>query len=164
MSLDAVRAALVTDARAEAAAWVAKAETEATHRLQEAREDAASQVSSARAEAMAEADEQLATARAAVGRQARRAVLEARARARVLLVRETIAALRAQRDSTEYKSLVDALARRARTQLGPDAAIRDSRSGGVTATADRRSVDYSLPAIVERVVDALGPEIEQLWR
>ncbi len=164
MSLDAVRAAIITDARAEAAAILGEAETEAARRLRAAREAAISQVDGARSAAMAEADAQLATARAAVSRQARRTVLEARARARAVLVRETVAALRAQRDGTAYKNLIDALARRVRTQLGPDATIRESRLGGVTATSGRRSVDYTVPVIVERVVDALGPEVDQLWR
>lgn len=164
MSLGAVRSTILANAEVEAAAEVARAETSAAQQVQSARDAAATRVAEAHAAAEVDADAQFTIERAAVRRQARRIVLEAQARARSALVRDAISSLQARRGTATYQELIDRFAQRSKEQLGPDTDIRESEAGGVIGTCGRRSVDYTLPAVVERAVDAIGPDIEELWR
>lgn len=165
MTLDTVRQALIAEARADAAELTGRARAHADDRVEAARADVAEQVRQARIAAEADAEEQLGVERAAVRRQARRQVLQARRRARDSLVDAVVAALEAKRGTPAYDGFVDRLTEEAAAQLGSDARVQEEPpAGGVIATSDRRRVDYTIPTIVERVVDALGPEVEDLWR
>lgn len=165
MNLDPVRDALLDEARSDATRLTTDAQAEADARVAAARDAVAAQVRGARDAAAADADEQLSTDRAAVRRRARRRELEAEFRAREALVDGAIEALRAQRGTPAYGRFVDELAERAVTQLGPDAeVVRDPPAGGVIGTEGARRVDYTIPAVVERVVEDLGPAVEELWR
>jgi hypothetical protein len=71
----------------------------------------------------------------------------------------------ALRDDPGYPALIDRLERLAREQLGPAAEIeRDPPlMGGVLGRAGGQHVDYTLPAISERHLQAMGAEVERLW-
>ena len=70
------------------------------------------------------------------------------------------------RQADGYPALLERLARAARDQLGPDADVEVDPPGlgGVIGRAGRTSVDYTLPALVDRSIAALGDELERLWR
>ncbi len=161
--LEPVRAALLSAARAEAAAVLAAADEAAAATAAAAGTQVADLVAAARAEGAADAAAMLTADRARGRREARRIELAARqevwgqlrGRARV-----TVTALRAD---PAYDRLRDRLAARARQLAGPGAVLTEPPEGGVVAVASGRRWDLSLPALAERAVDALGPEVEQLW-
>ena len=164
MGLDAVREVIIADAEEEAERIVSAAREEAERRLEEARNKAELDVEAARSAAMVEADTRLAMERAAVRREARRAELEARARIRRSLVESAVKAVSDRRGSREYQVLLDRLELQVQAQLGQGAeTTRDPPEGGVIGQCGNRRLDYTIQAVVERVVDAMGPEIEELW-
>jgi len=69
-------------------------------------------------------------------------------------------------DDSRYPELLDRLVRTARDQLGPDAEVEldPPGLGGVIGRKGRTSVDYTLPALVDRTIASLGDELEVLWR
>jgi V/A-type H+-transporting ATPase subunit E len=90
--------------------------------------------------------------------QAKRALIdELRGRAR----RQALG-LRSHR---RYPELLDRLSRVARSQLGADAELEIDveTAGGVVGRTGRRSVDYSLPILVERAIEDLDGALEALW-
>lgn len=165
MNLDAVRDALITEARRDAGSVTGDAQAAADARIAAARGAVADRLAQARATAAAEADAQMAIDRAAVRRRARRKVLESECRARSSLIEAAISGLDERRGTDSYDAFVGALARDAAVLLGPDADIvRDPPGGGVIATSGARRIDYTIPSVVERVVGGLGSEVEELWR
>jgi len=82
---------------------------------------------------------------------------EARARAR-----EAALGLR---ENPGYPELLERLKRTAIAQLGSEAELEiDPPSvGGVIARAGSVRVDYTLPALAERELEALDGELEGLW-
>ena len=74
--------------------------------------------------------------------------------------RATVTALQA---APAYDRLRVRLAAQARQLAGPGAVVTEAPEGGVVAVAAGRRWDLSLPALAERAVDALGPEVERLW-
>ena len=165
MNLDVVRDALLADARAEAATTLAEVAAWADRELADARRRAADQVAASEAAGRADAEADLALARAAARREARRLVLVAESEARRELVDRAREEVRSLRSEPGYEDMLRELESLARSQLGVDATvIVDEQAGGLVGTAPGRRVDYRLPVLVERGVDAMGREVEQLWR
>ncbi len=165
MSLDAVREALLADADRDSDELRAAATKDAAAMTDAAQREAAQMLADAReagaAEARAVAAAELSRARRQAHEQvlaARREVYE-RARAEV---RRSAGSLR---DASDHAELCDGLAAAARRQLGDDAAVEiDPEVGGVVARSGSRSVDYRWTAIADRCFDALGADLEELWR
>jgi vacuolar-type H+-ATPase subunit H len=162
--LEPVRCALLADAHDEADRLLTAARTHAREVVDRAEQDVADAVADAvrrrtiasrahadqiRARARADAHAEQLAARERNLQELRRAVRDA--------------ALRLRHDR-RYPALLDDLQVMARAQLGPDARIeRDPTPvGGIVATAGRRRVDYSLPALADRAI-AAHPEVESLW-
>lgn len=164
MRLEAFERALIEDARAHAATRLARAGAEAGAVVAQARRDAEALVERARAEGAAEADRETGLQRLEARRAARRLGLEAAQAAYRRLHRSALEALQGRRGEAPYAGLLDRLEAAARAQLGPDARIvRDPPAGGVIAEAGGRRVDYSLPALVERAITAVGADVGEAW-
>lgn len=165
MSFDAVREALLADARSDAAALVAEAERAAGVRVAAAAAGAERVVEQARAEGEREAGERFERQLARARREARSLVLAARRQAAEELRHRSRAAVRELRTGPGGAALVAALSSAARSQLGPDAVVTVDPDGepGVVARAGSRAVDYRLAAVADRVVDSLGSDVEELW-
>ena len=166
MSLDPLRAAFLAQATADADRILAQAAQEARGRVAAAGREAAAIVARARREGEAEAEREAARARTAAERNGRSLALEARREVCDAFREQARAAAQRLRDDPAYPALLDRLERAARAQLGDGAEVeRDAAGvGGVRARRGGRAVDYSLAALVDRCVDALGPHIEELWR
>lgn len=161
--LEPVRAALLAAAGADAAAVLAAADEDAAATMVAARAQVADLATTARAEGAADATAMLSADRARGRREARRIELAARQEMWDQLrdrARATVTALQAD---PAYDRLRDRLAAQARQLAGPGAVVTEAPEGGVVAVAAGRRWDLSLPALAERAVDALGPEVERLW-
>lgn len=161
LSLDRLRASFLAHAAAEAEHTVAAAAAERARRLDDARDAASRLVAEGRR-----------TGEAAAGAETARTLLEARRRTRASLLavrRELYDELR-ERALEQASALLDdaafltRLEGSARAQLGPAATTDAAAAGGIVACAGGRRVDYSLPALVDRCVAALGERVEELWR
>lgn len=161
-ALAPVRAALIAAAETDAAALLAAADT-GDGAVAEARARAAKLVADARAEGAADAAAVLAADSARAHRDGRRIVLAAKKEAYEQLRRQARAAATALREDPAYERLRDRLAARATALLGPGVTITEHPDGGVVGSVRGRRCDLSLPAIADRAVDALGPEVERLW-
>jgi len=163
--LDAARDALLADARARAAAELAAADAEADERIARARRQADEVIAQARARG--EAEGRIAAARAAAVERsfARMEVLGAQREAHDRLRDGARSAALALRDAPDYPELLDRLMAAVRRDLGEDVEIeRDPPGvGGVRGRAGTRQVDYTLIALADRCVDALGPRARRLW-
>lgn len=162
-ALEPVRGALLAAARADAAAVLATADEDAAATMAVARAQVGDLAATARAEGAADATAMLAADRARGRREARRIELAAREEVWDQLrdrARTTVTALRAD---PAYDRLRDRLAARARELAGAGAVVTEPPEGGVVAVTAGRRWDLSLPALAERAVDALGPEVERLW-
>ncbi len=166
MNLDAVHAALLADARADAASLLAAADRDARDRIARSHEEAAELVEAARAEGAREAAERLAREHAATRREAREVVLTARCHALDELRERARTAARELAREDRYGELREQLRSLAVSQLGPDAEVLDDPDGepGVVARDGHRRVDYRLVTLADRAVDALGDDIATLWR
>jgi vacuolar-type H+-ATPase subunit E/Vma4 len=165
LSIDAARDALLADARAEAARLIAEADAEAREPVAAARRDADRLAERARAGGEAEGRVVAAHESAERAAAARREVLAARGEAyEELRVRARMAVL-ALRGEPGYGALLERLADAARRDLGAGAQLEvdPPEGGGVRGRAGSRRVDYTLPTLAERCVDALGPELGRLW-
>ena len=161
--LEPVRAVLLAAARADAAAVLAAADENAAATVAAAQAQVTDLVAAARREGAADAAAMLAADRARGRREARRIELSARQEVWDQLRARARAAVMALRDDPEYGRLRDQLVTRARQLAGPDAVVSDPLEGGVVAVAAGRRWDLSLPALAERALDALGPEVDRLW-
>lgn len=165
LTLAPLRDELLADARSRAAAVHAEAAERVEAELAAARADAEALVARTRGEAQRRTEldvqRQLSTQR----RQAQGRVLRARREAYEALREEAIAAALELRGEPGYAALLDRLEAGARERLGPDATIeRDPADvGGVIARDGQRMIDSTLPALVERLLDELGTEVESLW-
>jgi vacuolar-type H+-ATPase subunit E/Vma4 len=165
VNLDAVRAALIADARADAASLLAAADHDARDRIARSHEEAAELVEAARAEGAREAAERLARQHAATRREAREVVLAARRQALDELRERARTAARGLALEDRYGELREHLRNLASFQLGPDAEIIDDPDGepGVVARDGHRRVDYRLVTLADRAVEALGADVATLW-
>ena len=167
MNVDRLRATLLADAEAEADAALAAGESRTRAERERLRAESSRLQESARAEGEAAGDLESARDLALARSGARRLVLEARQAVyedfRSLALADALA-LRA--DKKAYARLLDRLEAEARRSLGEDAEIeRDPEDvGGVRARAGRRSVDLTLPTLLDGCVARLGARVEELWR
>lgn len=166
VTLAAVEEASRRAASAQAEA-ILSAEHERTRQsLDQARSEAVALIAQRRVatERLAQIEEQatLADARA----QARAIVLQAQ---RSVLVEATAAAHeRVKRLTTDprYERLLERLEAEARERLssaGP-LELMAAPGGGLVARAGRRQIDCSLDTLVDRCLQAMGTELERLWR
>lgn len=166
MKLEPLERALLAEADAEARRLREEAEAAARGRLAKAEAEAGAMVTEARLQSEAVAAVEAAR-RHAVGRRRARELRLGAQRALVDEVRTRAreAAL-ALRDDPRYPALLEHLERAARGQLGEDAelVVDPPRTGGVIARAGPVRVDYTLPALADRSLEALGDELERLWR
>jgi vacuolar-type H+-ATPase subunit E/Vma4 len=164
-ALEPVRVALLDDARAEADRLIADATRAADLIVGRAQLDADAAIEQARrrgaASAEARADQTLTHTRSTAHTEILRAEddirrgLHGAARAAVLDLRT----------DHRYPVLMSELELRARRQLGPDAMITpDPDGGGFVAQSGGRRVDYTLPALADRALDALADKVAALWR
>lgn len=103
--------------------------------------------------------------RAAANRHARELLLAAQSELfDELRLRATEGALELRTDP-RYADLLERVSTLAKSQLGADAEVAtDAELGGVVGRAGSTSVDYRLPALVERAIAELDGQLETLWR
>lgn len=165
MNVEPLRAALRAQVDAETHRLDAEAAAACAGRLAEAREEARTLVMQGRREGEEAAMQERLRRRAVAGRRAREVQLEARRSLVDRLRRHALAAALDLKTDTRYPRLLDRLSATARAQLGADAVVEldPAGAGGLVARADRRYVDYTLPALVERAIDDLDGSLEALW-
>lgn len=166
MSLAPLRESLLGAVRAEAESTRLRDEEAGGAALAVAREQAERLVEDARLAGERAAGREAARAHAAAARQARESRLDVERSLVDELRARVLDATRAARSDPRYGKLLDRLAKRALAQLGPEAElVRDPpETGGLRARAGRRSVDYTLPVLVDRAIEELGASLEELWR
>ena len=162
--LEPVRRALIEDAQAEADRIIAQASREAALTAEEAKREATELIGRAEdrgaAAAKARADQTLANARGDVHGE----ILRAQEAVRQRLHHAVRAAAFELRSDRRYRALLKEFERLARNQLGPNVQIeQDGPSGGIMAIAGSRQVDYTLPAVAERVLDGVCDKVTLLW-
>lgn len=164
--MDALRTAFLAQADEQALRSAVEAEEAEACRVAAARRRAQEVVREARTAAEAAALPDVARIRATAARQARHALLSAQREVFEQFRQEAHAAALALRDGPAYAALLEQLSRRAREQLGQTAKLHVDPAGvgGVIAREGDRQVDYSLPALVDRCIVALGERVEELWR
>ena len=103
---------------------------------------------------------------AAATRRAREIRLRAQRRQVEELQRRSREAVLRVREDSRYPELLERLARAARDQLGPGTEVEldPPAFGGVIGRSGRMSLDYTLPALVDRTITSLGDELESLWQ
>ena len=159
LKLDAFRKAIVDEARREARERLDQAEREARRKVAEARQKLEALLEEARREGRETAERETRRRRSEVRREARAQVLRAR---REALERLRKAALERFRNN---RTIMGRLEKMAREQLGEEASIEpDPESGGLVARRDGRMVDYRLPTVIDRALEDLGVELEELWQ
>lgn len=164
VSLDPVREALLAQAEVEAERLLSQAESRAAGQVAQAEEQKAALVRRARAEGEAAAELEAASELTHARRHARTLVLEAKRAVYDDVRREAQAAVQHLRLEPRYEKLLERLAARAREDLGPEVELEvDPPDGGVIGRVDNRSVDYTLPALVERCFTEHAGELERLW-
>jgi vacuolar-type H+-ATPase subunit E/Vma4 len=165
VQLQPVRRALLDDATHDAEQIAGRASQRAADVVDSARRESATQLEQVRRRrersAEAHAEQMLAMAH----NNAHEAILRAREVVRRQLIDETRRSVMAVRNDERYDTLLDRLEDLARAQLGADARIdRDpAPDGGVIATNGSRRVDYTLPALADRALEALADEVALLW-
>lgn len=166
MNLEPLRQALLASVEAEARTRQEHDDAEAASRLEAARHEAEALVDQGRRQGERAAQREAARTRASAVRSAREARLGSQ---RTLVDELRSRSLEAVGDlpgRAGYPTLLERLSEAARRQLGPEAVIEPNPAGlgGIRGRAGARSVDYTLPTLVERAVESLGEEIERLWR
>lgn len=163
--LQPVRRARLADAKTEADRIIAAATASAETMIADATAEADADVERARSrlERSARAhDEQL---RSRIRDHERRSVLATQEQIRQTLIEAVHRAAGDLRSDPRYPMLLDRLEELARLQLGDRAVIdRDPEpDGGVVARTELRTVDYRLPTLADRALDALADEVASLW-
>ncbi|MGW3076149.1 hypothetical protein [Kitasatospora sp. NPDC001132] len=161
-ALTPVRAELLRAARADAEQAIAAACHDAESVLAAARAEAAAVLDRATWAGTEEGEAVAAAETARTARAARARELAAQGEAYAELRRRV-----AERVRERYEAdpgAAEALARRARDLLGPDARVTDHPDGGLLATVPGRVVDLGVPALVRHGLDRLGVEAGRLWQ
>lgn len=153
-----LRSALRRRALEEADRLRAEAETEACAVLDHARAHVAATVTEARVQGRQEALVAAESARAAARSRGRGLVLAARRR----LYEELRRRVRAEAPGLIAPGWQQLAADAARTMLGPEVRV-ECDPGAVTATTHDRRLTWSLDAVADRAVEALGSGVERLW-
>jgi vacuolar-type H+-ATPase subunit E/Vma4 len=164
-SIEVFRDAVLADARAATRRRLEAARHDAHERIGEARKQARWLIENARQEGREAALREMRRQRVEARRQAHGIVLNARREALERLRERTLARLRGRRGDGADERLAERLQELARRQLGDEIEIeREPDGGGLIAHRGARLVDYRLSALVDRAMDDLGPELEELWR
>jgi vacuolar-type H+-ATPase subunit E/Vma4 len=166
MNLDPLRNTLLSAAAADADAITLAATTEAAEKLSIAEAQVANELARARAEADAAAAGEALRIAGRARSNARQAVLRAQRNVYDELRMRVVAAALELRHDPEYDELLERLQDRARELLGESATVEIDPPGvgGVRASSGSRHVDLSLPALAERSLASLGPDLELIWR
>lgn len=167
MSIERLRATLIADAEADATALLEQAEKRAAAEAERSQDDSRQLLESARAEGRASGELRSARALALARAEARRVVLEAKAAVYGDFRSRALTAVLSLRDDEEaYDRLLRELEVEVRRSLGDGAEVEldPPGAGGLRARDGRRSVDLTLPVLVERCIESLGPAVEELWR
>jgi hypothetical protein len=161
--LEPIRRSLINAASSSAGEIVARARADATATLAAAEQAAGRIIDTARAEGMRAAESRGLNQLVVAERAARSAVLEAQDAVEAAARARALAAAVSFRDEPDYSRLLDALEANARRRLGGSAAIeRDPPAvGGIRARLARRSLDYTLPSLVEQGLKTALIEREQ---
>jgi len=166
VNLGPLRDDALAQARADAAAALAEADSRAAAALAATRERGDELVRRARADGAAAAAIAGAHDEAQARRTARALVLAAERELYEELCRRADEEVFALRDGDAYRTLLEELSATARRQLGAGARldVDPDGLGGVRGSSNGRSVDYTLPSIVDRALERLGARTEELWR
>jgi vacuolar-type H+-ATPase subunit E/Vma4 len=166
MNLESLRIALRVEAETEVARRRAQVDEACERRLAEAQATAREVTEQGRLEGVQAATRESLRRRAAANRRARELRLAAeRALLDELRLRARQAALQLRVDP-RYGDLLERVSQVARSQLGADTevVVDPPDIGGVLARAGSTSVDYTLPALVDRAIAELDGQLETLWR
>ncbi len=165
MNLDSLRTALRLEAETEAAKRLTQVDEACERRLAEAQARARGLAHQGRLEGARQAERNSLRRRAAANRRARELRLAAeRGLVEELRLRAGKEALLLRKDP-RYGELIDRVSQAARSQLGGGAEVEvDPAVGGVRARAGSTSVDYTLPALVDRAIAELDGQLETLWQ
>jgi vacuolar-type H+-ATPase subunit E/Vma4 len=163
-ALEPVRAALRERARSDAAHILAEAEHDSAELLGRARAEADALLDAARVRGEQEATAALAAERARSRRTVRAAQLRAHREAYDELRDRVAARLRERCAGPDGAVLTERMAGQVRAVLGAEAVITPAPGGGVRGRLAGRFADCSVDTLAERALDALGPEVEALWR
>lgn len=155
-----ITASLLRRARLDAERTRAEANAAAEAVCERARADAAQILADARAAGRTAAADSAGVRMVQARRRARAVVLAARREAHEELHRRTRVAVAAL---CEDPDVVDRLRRLAQARAGPSARILDAPGGGVVALAPDRRVDCSAYSLADHAVEVLGTEVERLW-
>jgi vacuolar-type H+-ATPase subunit E/Vma4 len=161
--LSPLREALLSRARADAAATLAAADRSAAETMADAQQQVAAMLAAARETGRADAAVVLAGERARAARTARGIVLAAQRDAYEAMRVRARDAVSGLRGDPLYPALLEALRQRARVDLGPEAVLREHPRGGVIGEGAGRRVEYSLDDLADEIVDRLGAELDGVW-
>ena len=166
MNLGPLRDAELAQARAEAEAALADADRRAAVELAAAQEKGEELTRRAHVEGAAAAEIAGAHDEAQARRAARALVLAAERELYDELCRRAGEEVSALRGGDAYRALLEELSAVARRQLGAGARldVDPDGLGGVRGSSNGRSVDYTLPSVVDRALERLGARTEELWR
>jgi vacuolar-type H+-ATPase subunit H len=166
VSLDPLRHALRTETGITVGERLAAVDTDCSSILAEAEAQARQLVQEGRREGEQMAAKEALRRRATATRRAREIRLQAQLRQVDELRRRSQEAILRLREDDRYPDLLHRLSSAAVDQLGPAAELEVDPPGvgGVIGRSGRKSVDYTLPAVVDRVVASLDEELENLWR
>jgi len=166
VSLERLRDSFLATVSAEIAAQEEAAEAVRQARGTAVRDQLEGEAAAARAAGRAEAAAAGARAVADARRQAHRELLAARAGLYEGLHAECVRRAAALRGSERERRLVRRLSAELRRRLGDRAQIETDPGGrgGAVGREGARMIDCSLPVLVERSLERLGPEVEELWR
>jgi|APDOM4702015191_1054821.scaffolds.fasta_scaffold585348_1 vacuolar-type H+-ATPase subunit E/Vma4 len=166
MRLEPLRAALRAETDLEVRRRLAEVDADCARVLAAAEAQAQALTDQGRLEGEQAAAREAVRRRATATRRARELRLQAQRRQVEELQRTSREAALRVRTDDRYPQLLDRLARAARDQLGPEAELEldPAGLGGVTGRKGKTSVDYTLPALVDRAIASLDDELERLWR
>ncbi len=165
MNLDSLRTTLRVEAETAAAQRLAQVDEACERRLAEAHARARKLADEGRLEGARLAERNSLRRRATANRHARELLLAAESELLDdLRLRATKASLELRTD-LRYQELLERVSQLARSQLGAGTEVEaDAERGGVVGRAGSTSVDYTLPALVERAIAELDGQLEKLWR
>jgi vacuolar-type H+-ATPase subunit E/Vma4 len=166
VSLEPLRHALRAETDAEVQGRLAEVDVECGRVVADAEAKSHELARQGRREGEDAAAKEAMRRRATATRRAREIRLQAQRRQVDELQRRSREAVLRVREDSRYPELLERLAGAAREQLGPAAEVEldPPGVGGVIGRTGRKSVDYTLPALVDRVIASLGDDVESLWR
>jgi len=165
LKLEAFRKTVLDEAQRDARERLQQVEESARRKVDAARQKFERLMEEARGEGRESAERETRRRRSEARREARAQVLRVRHEALERLRERTLQRFQQKRGDNDYRRFMSRLERIAREQLGDEARIEpDADAGGLVARCEGRLVDYRLPAVVDRALEDLGAELEELWR